>query len=237
MEIHEKEEVMPHQLIPSVEKRISSWIDIQKKQTQQEMNETTPKLTITLSREFGCEGYPLAEVLKTKLDNQTGQIWTIFDNKFVEKLVADHEISRHLVKSFGDRAKYLDYIISTLLPDRVSDSDAFKLMVETIYSIAQQGNAIILERGAFAITKNLSNCFSFRLIASLDYRAGSYSRRTGVSKTEAEKLVVEKEQDRTRFLSDFLNCNFEQDSFHMIFNNGKFPIEKIADLIIDTIEL
>ncbi len=228
---------MPNQLIPSVEKRISSWMEIQKKRQEQEMEGTPPKATVTVSREFGCEGYPLAAALKEKLDKKTGQIWTIFDNRFVDKLMEDHEISKHLVKSFGDRARYLDYIASTLFPNRVSDTEAFNLLAETIYSIARQGSAIIIERGAFAITRNLPNCFNFRLIASLDYRAASYSRRAGIGEEEARKLVVEKEQDRTRFLSDFLNCSFDQDSFHMIFNNGKLPIEKIADTIIGVIGL
>ena len=48
---------------------------------------------------------------------------------------------------------------------------------------------------------------------------------------------MEKEKDRTRFLSDFLNCSFDQESFHLVINNSKFPIEKIADCIIGLIDL
>ncbi len=69
---------MLHQLIPSVEKRISSWIEIQKKSKEQMKERIASKLTITISREFGCEGYPLVAALKNKLDEKTGQVWTIF---------------------------------------------------------------------------------------------------------------------------------------------------------------
>ncbi|MBU2512300.1 cytidylate kinase-like family protein [bacterium] len=226
---------MTKQLIPSVEKRISTWIEIQKKRKEQEMKGESPKLTLTISREFGCEGYSLSAQLKEKLDKLTNQTWTIFDNEFVDKLVSDQSLSKHLAKVLGDRAKYLDYIISSLLPTWKSETEVFKTMVEAIYSIAQQGNAIILERGAFAITKNLSNCFHFRLIAPIEYRADAYSRRTGISIEEARNLVLEKEEDRTKFLSYFLNCSFDEEKFHVVYNNSKFPIEKIADSIIDLI--
>ncbi len=228
---------MPHQLIPSVEKRVSSWIEIQKKRMEQEMAGEMPKMTITISREFGCEGYPLVAELESKLKSITGQPWTIFDNRFVDRLIKDKEISKHLVKSFGDRVKYLDYITAALLPNWKSESDAFKLMIEAIFSIAQEGNAIILERGAFAITKDLPNCFHFRLVAPLDYRVSSYARRTGISEEKARSIIVEKEKDRSGFLSDFLNCNFDQESFHLVLNNSKLPIEKIADTILHLLEV
>jgi len=227
---------MLHQLIPSVEKRISSWIDIQKKRKEQEMVGDKPKITLTVSREFGCEGYPLVAELESKLKSKTEQEWTIFDNQFVDQLVKDKEISKHLINSFGDRAKYLDYITSTLLPYWKSETEIFKLMVEAIYAIAQQGNAIILERGAFSITRKLPNCFHFRLIAPLEYRINSFARRTGISEEQAGNLVMEKEKDRTRFLSEFLNCSFDDKSFHMVFNNSKFPVERIADSIVHLLE-
>lgn len=228
---------MPHQMIPSVEKRMSAWIDIQRKRKEQEMAGEKPRTTITISRQFGCEGYPLVAALQSRLEQKTGQEWTIFDNKFVDKLLADEDKSYHLPESFGDRAKYLDYLISTLMPTWKSDTEAFRPMVEAIHRIAQHGNAIILERGAFAITRNLPNCFHFRLIAPMSYRVDSYSKRAGLSSKEAEEEVAEKEKDRTRFLSDFLNCSFDQESFHIIYNNAKLPIERIADSIVHFIDI
>lgn len=227
---------MVNQLIPEVEKRISSWIEIQKQRRNQEMAGEIVKSTITISRQFGCEGYPLAAKLKEMLDEKTKRSWTIFDNQFVDKLANDSEISKHLIKNIGERSKYLDYIISSLLPNWKSETEVFKMMVEAIYSVAQQGDAIILERGAFAISKNLPNCFHFRLIAPMDYRADSYARRKGISHEDAEKLVKEKEHDRTSFLTHFLNCQFDQENFHLVINNGKYPIEKIAKLIVRYIE-
>ncbi|MBU3917491.1 cytidylate kinase-like family protein [bacterium] len=223
---------MSNQFIASVEKRVFTWKELQKKRKEQDMESKPPRTSITISREFGCDGYPLAVALKTSLDQKTGQNWTIFDDDLIVKIASDNSISKHLIKKFGERAKYLDYIIASLLPNWKSETEIFKLIVETVFSVAQQGNSIIIGRGAFAITKDLPNCYHFRLIAPLEYRAKSYALRTNISEEEAKRIVEEKEESRTRFLSDFLNCGFDHDNFHLVLNNEKISPERMADTIL-----
>ncbi len=227
---------MVNQFVPAIEKRVFTWKELQKKRKDQDLGEKPQKTSITISREFGCEGYPLAAALKTRLDQKTGQEWMIFDDDLIVKIASDNDVSKHLVKNFGKRAKYLDYIISSLLPNWKSDTEIFKLIVETVFSVAQQGNSIIIGRGAFAITKDLPNCFHFRLIAPLEYRAESYAKRVKTSEEEAKKLVQEKEESRTRFLSNFLNCGFEHKNFHLVLNNGKMTPEQMSKVILNLIQ-
>lgn len=224
-------------LIPSVEKRISAWKDLQQRKQEQQMAGDKPKLSITISREFGCEGYPLAMALKEKLDAKTEQTWTIFDDQLVDKINSELDISKYLVKSVGDRAKYLDYIIASLLPTWKSEATIYKKIVEAIVSVAHEGNAIIIGRGAFAVTRNMPNCFHFRLVAPFQYRIDSYSRRKGITREEAEKIITEKEKKRNSFINDFLDCQYEEENFHLVINNSKFPVERIADMIIDVLDI
>lgn len=223
---------MNAQLIPSVQKRISTWIELQQKRQAEDLKPSVPKPTITISRQFGCEGFPLASALKEILDRKTGEEWTIFDDTLVNNIVSDTAISKHLVKSQGDRAKYLDYIVSALLPNWKSEAEIFKLTTEAIFSVARQGNAIIVGRGAFAVTRNLPNCFHFRMIAPVEYRAESYARRVQIPIEEARRQVEKKESERQKFLSHYLNNDFDLENFHMIINNAKMPIERIANTVI-----
>jgi len=223
---------MSDQFIPSIEKRIATWTELQKKRKAQDEKDVAPQTAITISREFGCEAYPLAEQLKAKLDTQTDQTWTIFDDALIDSIVADHELSRHLLKNYGERAKYLDFILSSLLPAWKSEAEAFKPMLETVFSIAQQGNAIIVGRGAFTIAANLSNCYHVRLIAPIEFRALKYANNANMSLDDSISFVREKEELRTRFLKHFANCQFKPADFHLVINNATAPIEVIADTVL-----
>ena len=92
--------MITQQLIPSVEKRISAWKDIKEKKV--DLTESSPA-NITISREFGCEGYPLAESLRDLLEKQSGSKWMIYDD-------AAKSVSNRLYKHF-------DSWMSTHFPD------------------------------------------------------------------------------------------------------------------------
>ncbi len=221
--------MITNQLIPPIEKRISAWLDIQQKKRVDEAK--TPP-TITISREFGCEGYPLAESLKRLLDEKTQRNWTIFDDDLIQMIQKDQEFSRHLLKTFGERTKFMDDLVDMISPSWKSEEDAFRSIVESVFSIAQEGHAIIVGRGAFAITQELSNCYHIRLKAPLAFKARSIARRLSISEEEALVVVQKKEEERTSFLKRFLNCEFSMDHFHVIFDNSKASVDHIADTFV-----
>lgn len=220
------------QLVPSVDKRISAWMEIQKRRELQDLQHKPVPTSITISREFGCEAYPLASALKSSLDEQNGSRWTVFDEEMINQITASDDMSGFLTERLGERSRYLEYIISTLLPYWKSQEQVYRPIVETVFSLARQGNAIIVGQGAFAIARDLSNCYHFRLIAPTSFRAESYAGRTGMSVDAAEKLIQEKESARTTFISNFLNCDFEPDNFHLLLNNSKVPVDEMVKLIL-----
>jgi len=227
------EPMIKSQFIPSVDKRVSAWMEIQKRRKTQDLQTKPLPISITISREFGCEAYPLAIALKKRLDQHDDQSWTVVEEEMVAKITANEDIAGHLEQNLGERSKYLDYIVSALLPYWKSQEQAYRPIVETVFALARQGNAIIVGQGAFAIARDLLNCYHFRLVAPVTFRAESWVRRAGISAERAEKLVQEKEAARIAFLSGFLNCDFDANNFHMIFNNSKMSIERIAELIVE----
>ncbi len=220
-----------HYINPKIEKRIANWLEIRKKNNSQSELKDDP-ISITISREFGCQGYPLAAALQKELNAQGGQNWAVFDKSLIEMISADHHISEQLLNSLGERAKYLDYIVASLLPEWKSEEDAYKLITKSIFSIAQHGNAIIVGRGAFAITQSLKNCYHYRLIAPLEFRIKTYSQLLKIPEHEAEQIVRENSSNRNNFMRDFYNCFFNGNEFNMIFNNSLMNVETIAQTII-----
>ena len=221
--------MITEQLIPSIDKRITAWLENQKREKS---IATQSPPTITVSREFGCEGYPLAEALKKNLDQKSKHPWTIFDDSLIKMIQENREYSKHLLKSFGERSKFMDDLIDMISPSWDSEEDVFRVIVDAIFAIAQEGHAIIVGRGAFAITKDLSNCYHIRLKAPLAFKAQSISRRLNISEEEALKIIQKKEKERVSFLRRLLNCELTMDYFHVIFDNSKASVGRIANTFV-----
>jgi len=71
-------------LIPNVERRLSAWVGVQERLRREPRREA--RATITISRQFGCEAYPLAELLSKELGERTQETWTIFDEALINRV-------------------------------------------------------------------------------------------------------------------------------------------------------
>ena len=74
-------------LIPSIEQRETGWLQIRERLARNAREVAHP--TITISREFGCEGHALAQRLKELLDEASTEPWHVFDKALVEKVAED----------------------------------------------------------------------------------------------------------------------------------------------------
>ncbi len=219
-------------ILPSIDRRISNLLELKRKiETEGVLKEHEGKV-ITISREFGCEAYPLANALKEKLEKLTQKTWAIFTEDAIDQVHSDSILSADLSENFGEQSKFLEAILSSLIPNRVTEEEYYRNVIKTIAAIAHRGHAILVGRGASVVTKDLPNCFHFRLIGGREFRAKSYADRHNVSMNEAEKIVVEKENLRKEFLERFLGKRFNLHNFHFIFNNDKVSTDRIADAII-----
>src|SRR5574343_935301 len=137
---------MPRSLfIASIEARIDTWqriLESKKKEAAQKKR----GMTITISREFGCEGFPLAEKLKTLLEEHTGEEWVIFDRALIEKIAEDIDLSPAEIKHIEDRFSFLD-IFSSFRSKSYTKGQVFHKVAEYILKVAKVGNAIIVGRG------------------------------------------------------------------------------------------
>ena len=192
------------------------------------------KPTITISREFGCEAFPVGEELVKLLERTTDETWILVDKSLLDEVAREQNISEDTMRSLGQKPRWLDDMFATLSPRWKSDRDYYQFLVEQVVSIATAGNAVIVGLGAAIITKNMKNCFHFRLIADQDFKVSSIARRMNLSKQDAELLVVEQQKERTRVIRKLLDAD-ESDLlyYHQIFNNGKVKSQKIARIIAD----
>jgi cytidylate kinase len=220
-------------LIPSIEKRLDAFSElIRRNEAGNHPTKSNP--AITISREFGCEAYPMAELLQKLMEKRTGNSWTIMDKTLLEEVAKDHDLSEKTLKSLGEQSGFVDEIIATFSPAWKTDKDYYRMLCRQIYSLAHSGNVIILGRGAANITQSVKNCCHFKLFASMKLKIRLIAQRMELSDEEAEKLIIKKQHQRDIFINDFLNQDARDLRFyHLIFNNDKSSSNKIAAMIME----
>lgn len=224
---------MPTKLIPGVEQRVSSLLEVTRR-VQGEAVSSRPrqKIAVTISREFGCEAYPMAESLKGLLEKKTGDTWALMDKSLLEEVAKNHNLSEEILHNLGAKPRFIDDVISTFSTNWKTDKDYYRLLCRHIMSLATGGNVIIVGRGGAVITQSMDNCYHFRIVAPMDFKVKSIAKRLGLSAIEAQEMVQKKQLLRDKFVKDFLNRDVGDPTlYHMLFNNAKNPPEKMADTI------
>jgi cytidylate kinase len=223
-------------LIPSIEQRLAGLVEVTRRNLSgySVSPEVSPPLTITLSREFGCEAYLVAERLKELLDARTKTPWSIMDKALLEEVAKNHQLAEDMFHRLGEKNRFLDDMLSTFSPKWKSDKDHYRLLCKQITALAELGNVIIVGRGGAILTQKMTNCFHFRIIAPLQYKVRSIMRRVGLAEAEAEKLIRQRQKQRDEFVKDFLGRDVADPTlYHLLFNNGRNTPERIAATIAD----
>ncbi|MDR3578359.1 MAG: cytidylate kinase-like family protein [Oryzomonas sp.] len=228
---------MPERLlIPSVEMRLGSLLEFSRRRERETSSPHKRKArrTITISREFGCEAYPVAERLREALEKKCGEPWVLLDKSLLEEVARDNDLSANVMNSLGEKSRFLDEILATFSSHWKSEKDYFRLLCRHVLSLAEQGNVIIVGRGSSIITQPLKNCFHFRLFASPKFKVHSISRRMGIEAEEAERIIARRQKQRDNFIRDFLDRDAHDLGFyHLIFNNDKNDVAAIARTIME----
>lgn len=227
-----KEVVMPvTELVPSVEQRLRAYHELSAR-AKARIEGVPLKPTITLSREFGCEAYPVAEELVKLAEKATGEQWLLVDISLLDAVAKVHNIREDVMLSLGHKPRWLDDMFSTFSPHWKTDADYYRLLCEQVVMIANTGNAVIVGLGAAIITQSMKNCFHFRLIAEQNFKVSSIARRMKITKQEAEITVVDQQKERDKIIRKLLDADEHHPLYyHAIFNNGKIRNQQIAKII------
>ncbi len=218
------------ELLPSVDRRLSAWISVLDRRPSEQPRR--PRPTITVSRRFGCEAFPLCERLKDLLGEATGETWSIFDKALLERVSHDEHLSMELLEDLGGPSRAAD-AIGSLLPGHISHDEAFRRLARHIILIAEAGNALIVGRGGAIITARLRNCYHFRLDASARFCIETTMRRLEVSEKEAADMLREYDRLREAFIEDRLHASVRDLAhYHAVFNRDLTGLEEIAHTIV-----
>lgn len=196
---------------------------------------------ITISREYGCHGYPVAEALQDKLNRMISNEypWAVFDKGVISKIAEEYNLSEALANSLDQNQRsqmeqYMDHIFL----DRPNEYKIFQYLTQALIGLAEKGNVILIGRGGCIITKNVERGFNVRLIAPFEFRVEKIKNDLKISEDEAIRIVKKNEKEREAFVERYTLKPISDDyNFHLILNNSLYSIDEMAEMIIHGLEV
>lgn len=187
---------------------------------------------ITVTRQFGSLGRPIARILAEKLN------LPFYDRDIVEQTAAEMGLPISYVsqneESIGGVYWKMKFPLGT--SSRKKQDELYEVQSELIRSIASRGSCVIVGRCADYVLRDFKNTFHVSVFAPFEDRIRNCTERLGMDPETAMKMVVEVDRARERYHERYgkdgrnpLACK------HLLVNSSYFGAEESAEMIAECV--
>ena len=213
------------------------WIARRKKERDFDKKKRT--VFITISRDYGCQGWELALALMDQLNKRSPAGWSLFSRKMIEQIVSDEQLDPEMVHEISEKKwSYKDWFVDSLVPAYLqSDSShVFRKMRNFILNLADKGHCVVLGAGAQVITHRLDPEKFFgvhiRVTAPEIWKIRRIEEVFKLNRGEAEKKLQDHQDTRDKFIADFTGYDSADPALYtMVFNNARCNPDVMAEMI------
>ncbi len=227
---------------PSFDARIRAQVELWRQQSLKKEDEKDEEVVfpfITISRQFGCPAYELAEKLAKSLNQRDREKdFIVYDRKLLEWISDEAEVSTDLIKSLTTRTRgEIEDILVGLFTGAESELKILNNLAKAITAVAAKGNAIIVGRGGAIFTKRLSGGIHIRLVAPIAWRLEDYCNRYpdekgNVTIDEFQQI----DRDREGFIKKYLGADLTNPKhFHATLNVSQLSLDDQVKMIVQLI--
>ncbi len=187
---------------------------------------------VTISRQYGCEGVPVALALVDKLTTDEFP-WVLFHRELITEISESDLIRKDLSENIlsphrGMIHQYVDH----LLAHKPTDAQLFRKMAETLRILALRGRSVILGAGSAILTADIKHTLHVRLQSPMEYRVAKVVKHLGITEAEARERIQFRDNRREEFIFEFTRKDIRDPRhYHLIIDNSKFTTDQIAELI------
>jgi cytidylate kinase len=198
---------------------------------------------VTLEREFGSGGGGIAAELARRLG------WKLWDQQLTCEIAKRAEVTEAAVALCDERVDGRLYRLAktfwrgsyersmSFANSRAFDTDRMIAMMEEIAgNIAEQGNAVIVGRGAPYFLRDREDTFRVFTYAPYDEKI----RRVlamGRKRDEAEDLVNNVDKERIAYIKHYFNADWPTRSLYHLMINTVVGDENVIATILDSMQM
>ena len=194
---------------------------------------------VTIEREYGCGGGKIACQLADHLG------WKLWDRLLTEEIAriahvepaAVQRCDEHLDSRFYRLAKVFwraSYERSSPLRDQAFDTDLMMSMMQDITArIAEEGNAVVVGRGAPYFLRERADAFHVFLYAPREEKLRRL-KEDGCCNSEADELVDSVDRERIAFVKHYFDADWPTRSLYHVMLNTAIGDEAVIETIVET---
>ncbi len=214
---------------------------------EQRMKETEPPPdpvpgpVITISREYGCPGFSVAETLAKKLGMTPDylgddQAWRAVNKDILLEAARDINIPAgtiHKIIHTKPGGLFLDVFNAFSDHYTPGDLEIKRTVAGIVRQLAMDGHSIIVGRAGVVLARDIEKSLHVRIHAPFEYRVKLVSEQENISIDETRKKVLRIDREREYIRNYYSGEIPGEDYFDVSFNSQHLSEESIIDSIFN----
>jgi cytidylate kinase len=184
-----------------------------------------PRPVITVSREYGARGAELARLLAQRLG------FACWDQELLHEVARTSQAPERLLLALDEHRRNVVSELTSLVAPRPTASEYFHALVQVVHTVAAQGSAVIVGRGAqFALDRDAA--LRVRVVCPVALRVQHLMASRGRSRAQAEEELGRVDDERRDFvLENYHRDPVEPSAYDLVVNTGTFTLPAAAALV------
>jgi CMP/dCMP kinase len=196
---------------------------------------------VTISRQAGAGGAPLAQILAGRLH------WPVVDRLLLEEVArrlhapvaaveeVDEFVGGLLARTWKALARGApDFMLAPLETDPDAVNQALQ---EVIRQVADNPPAIVVGRGAQCILHTRSDVLHVRVVAPWRLRAARVAEARNIPPEKAWEEADRIDQERNRYVERYYHCHRDEPTLYDVqLNTGGISMDEAAEIVLGIID-
>jgi cytidylate kinase len=187
------------------------------------------KPIITISRDPGSGGKPIAEAVAKKLK------FNFYDQELIKEVAKSAKARQEIIKEIDEKQRSLveDFIHDTINPEYISEERYMKNLLKVIIYINQRGKAVILGRGSNFM---VPAAFALRVRVTAPYRVcvARAVRYENVPYQKAREIINKVTDERAAFVKQYFGKNIRDSKYYdLTLNTAFMTIPDATQVVIE----
>ena len=191
------------------------------------------KKVITISREYGSGGKAIGRLVAEKLD------YKFYDAEIIEEVVKSSGLAKEIVEKYDEYATHKNSLLYNIAINAAGSYNGMSIATQiqiaqmnVIRQIADEGNCVIIGRGADYILREREDCLHVFIRADMKFKAKRVLDIYGETEQRIEARLEDMDVKRRVFYRSFAMREWGViENYNMMLDSSAIGLERCAELI------